>query len=34
MGIKEVVILVAILAAGYWLGKNNTLASILPSGGA
>lgn len=28
MGIKEVVILVAILALGYYLGKNNVLASI------
>lgn len=28
MGIKEIVILVAILALGYYLGKNNVLASI------
>lgn len=28
MGIKEIVILVAILALGYYLGKNNVLAGI------
>lgn len=28
MGIKEIVILVAILALGYYLGKNNVLASV------
>lgn len=28
MGIKEVVILIAILALGYYLGKNNALAVI------
>jgi len=28
MGIKEVVILVAILGLGYYLGKNNALAMI------
>jgi hypothetical protein len=31
MGVKEIVILVAILVLGYWLGKNGVLASYLPS---
>lgn len=30
MGIKEVAILLAILALGYYLGSNGALASILP----
>jgi hypothetical protein len=28
MGIKEIVVLIAILALGYYLGKNNALAMI------
>jgi hypothetical protein len=28
MGIKEIVILIAILALGYYLGKNNALGMI------
>ncbi len=30
MNIKEIVILVAILAFGYWLGTNDMLAKFMP----
>jgi len=32
MSIKEIVILVAVLALGYWLGKSGMLASLVPGG--
>jgi hypothetical protein len=32
MGVKEIVILVVVLAIGYWLGKSGALSSILPGG--
>ena len=28
MGVKEIVILLAILALGYYLGRNNVLAAV------
>ena len=31
MGIKEIVILVAVLALGYWLGTNGALAKFMPA---
>jgi hypothetical protein len=30
MSIKEIVILVAILALGYWLGKSGALSKFIP----
>jgi hypothetical protein len=30
MGVKEIVILVAVLALGYFLGKSGVLGSVIP----
>lgn len=32
MSIKEIVILVAVLAVGYWLGTSGALARFMPGG--
>jgi hypothetical protein len=32
MGVKEIVILLVVLAVGYWLGKSGALAGVLPGG--
>jgi hypothetical protein len=30
MGIKEILVLVVVLAVGYWLGSKGVLASVMP----
>lgn len=30
MGVKEIVLVIAVLALGYWLGTNDALARFLP----
>lgn len=32
MNIKEIAVLVGVLALGYWLGKSGALARFLPGG--
>ena len=33
MSVKEIVILLAVVAVGYWLGSSGALARFLPGGG-
>lgn len=32
MGVKEVAVLLLVMAVGYWLGTKGTFSSFLPSG--